>query len=102
MQHIFEEVTSKPHCEVKLDSWDGEAGQLLSYYDGWLAELDTESSRTGHRLKKNWPIEKILKKCESLDDLENQVGKTWKKKSDIHGALIEFIHNQRKFNDTQR
>ena len=102
MQHIFEEVTSKPHCEVKLDSWDGEAGQLLSYYDGWLAELDTESSRTGNRLKKNWPIEKILKKCESLDDLENQVGKTWKKKSDIHGALIEFIHNQRKFNDTQR
>lgn len=102
MRRIYEEISDKPHREMKLDPWDKEAGQLLSFYDGWLAELDTESSRIGNRPKKNWPIEKILKKCESLDDMENQVDKTWKKRSDIHGALIEFIHGQRSSHDTQR
>lgn len=102
MRRIYEEISDKPHREMKLDPWNEEAGQLLSFYGGWLAELDTESSRIGNRPKKNWPIEKILKKCESLDDLENQVDKTWKKRSDIHGALIEFIHSQRSSHDTQR
>ena len=102
MRRIYEEISDKPHREMKLDPWNEEAGQLLSFYGGWLAELDTESSRIGNRPKKNWPIEKILKKCESLDDLENQVDKTWKKRSDIHGALIEFIHGQRSSHDTQR
>lgn len=100
MRRIYGEISGKSHR--KTNPWFDREEFLNEIWPELYETLDTESSRIGNRPKKNWPIEKILKKCESLDDLENQVDKTWKKRSDIHGALIEFIHGKRSSHDTQR
>lgn len=102
MRHIYEEVSDKPHCETKTNPWRGQKEQIIEAWPDLYEELDTEDSRMSSRPKNNWGIEKILGKCNSIDDWEKQVGKTWKKKSDIYQAHIEFINGQRKFNDTQR
>ncbi len=102
MRHIYEEVSDKPHCETKTNPWRGQKEQIIEAWPDLYEELDTEDSRMSSRPKNNWGIEKILEKCNSIDDWEKQVGKTWKKKSDIYQAHIEFINGQRKFNDTQR
>ena len=99
MRRIYEEISDKPHCETKTNPWREQKELILGEWPDLYEIRDTEDSRTASRPKKNWPIEKILKKCNSIDDWKNQVGKTWKKKSDIY---LEFINGQRKFNDTQR
>ena len=102
MRRIFEEISDKPHFETKTDPWREQKELIIGAWPDLYEMRDTEDSRTASRPKKNWPIEKILKKCNSIDDWEKQVDKTWKKKSDIYQAHIEFINGQRKFNDTQR
>lgn len=102
MRHIYEEVSDKPHFETKTNPWRGQKEQIIEAWPDLYEEFDTEDSRMSSRPKNNWGIEKILEKCNSIDDWEKQVGKTWKKKSDIYQAHIEFINGQRKFNDTQR
>lgn len=102
MRRIYEEISDKPHFETKTDPWREQKELIIGAWPDLYEIRDTEDSRTASRPKKNWPIEKILKKCNSIDDWEKQVDKTWKKKSDIYQAHIEFINGQRKFNDTQR
>ena len=102
MRRIYEEISDKPHCETKTNPWREQKELIFGAWPDLYEIRDTENSRTASRPKKNWPIEKILKKCNSIDDWEKQVDKTWKKKSDIYQAHIEFINGQRKFNDTQR
>lgn len=102
MRRIYEEISDKPHFETKTDPWREQKELIIGAWPDLYEIRDTEDSRTASRPKKNWPIEKILKKCNSIDDWKNQVDKTWKKKSDIYQAHIEFINGQRKFNDTQR
>lgn len=102
MRHIYEEVSDKPHFETKTNPWREQKELIIEAWPDLYEELDTEDSRKGSRPKNNWTIEKILKKCNSIDDFEKQVEKTWKKRSDIYSALLEFINDQRKFNDTQR
>lgn len=99
MRRIYEEISDKPHCETKTNPWREQKELIIGEWPNLYEIRDTEDSRTASRPKKNWPIEKILKKCNSIDDWKNQVDKTWKKKSDIY---LEFINGQRKFNDTQR
>ena len=102
MRHIYEEISDKPHFETKTNPWREQKELIIGAWPDLYEIRDTEDSRTASRPKKNWPIEKILKKCNSIDDWKKQVDKTWKKKSDIYQAHIEFINGQRKFNDTQR
>ena len=102
MRRIYEEISDKPHFETKTDPWREQKELIIGAWPDLYEIRDTEDSRTASRPKKNWPIEKILKKCNSIDDWEKQVDKTWKKKSDIYQAHIEFINGQRNFNDTQR
>lgn len=102
MRRIYEEISDKPHFETKTNPWREQKEQVIGAWPDLYEILDTEDSRTASRPKKNWPIEKILERCNSIDDWEKQVDKTWKKKSDIYQAHIEFINGQRKFNDTQR
>lgn len=102
MRRIYEEVSDKPHFETKTNPWREQKELIIGAWPDLYEIRDTEDSRTASRPKKNWPIEKILKKCNSIDDWKKQVDKTWKKKSDIYQAHIEFINGQRKFNDTQR
>ena len=99
MRRIYEEISDKPHFETKTDSWREQKESILEAWPDHYEIRDTEDSRTASRPKKNWPIKKILKKCNSIDDWKKQVDKTWKKKSDIY---LEFINGQRNFNDTQR
>lgn len=102
MRRIYEEISDKPHFETKTNPWREQKELIIGAWPDLYEIRDTEDSRTASRPKKNWPIEKILKKCNSIDDWKKQVDKTWKKKSDIYQAHIEFINGQRKFNDTQR
>lgn len=102
MRRIYEEISDKPHFETKTNPWREQKEQVIGAWPDLYEILDTEDSRTASRPKKNWPIEKILERCNSIDDLKNQVDKTWKKKSKIYLGLLELINGQRKFNDTQR
>lgn len=102
MRRIYEEVSDKPHFETKTDPWRELKEQIIGIWSDLYEIYDTEDSRTASRPKENWPIEKILMRCNSIDDFEKQVGKTWRKKSDIYPGLLEFINNQRISNDTQR
>ena len=102
MRRIYEEISDKPHFETKTNPWREQKEQVIGAWPDLYEILDTEDSRTASRPKKNWPIEKILERCNSIDDLKNQVDKTWKKKSKIYLELLELINGQRKFNDTQR
>ena len=102
MRRIYEEISDKPHFETKTNPWREQKEQVIGAWPDLYEILDTEDSRTASRPKKNWPIEKILERCHSIDDLKNQVDKTWKKKSKIYLELLELINGQRKFNDTQR
>ena len=102
MRRIYEEVSDKPHCETKTNPWREQKELIIGAWPDLYEIRDTDDSRTASRPKKNWPIGKILKRCNSIDDWEKQVDRTWKKKSDIYQAHIEFINGQRKLNDTQR
>lgn len=102
MRRIYEKISDKPHFETKTNPWRKQKELIIGAWPDLYEIHDTDDSRTASRSKKNWPIEKILKRCNSIDDWEKQVDKTWKKKSDIYQAHIEFINGQRKFNDTQR
>lgn len=102
MRRIYEEISDKPHFETKTNPWREQKEQIIGAWPDLYEIFDTEDSRTASRPKKNWPIEKILERCNSIDDLKKQVDKTWKKKSKIYLGLLELINGQRKFNDTQR
>lgn len=102
MRRIYEEISDKPHFETKTNPWRKQKEQVIGAWPDLYEIFDTEDSRTASRPKKNWPIEKILERCNSIDDLKKQVDKTWKKKSKIYLGLLELINGQRKFNDTQR
>lgn len=102
IRRIYEEVSGKPHFETKTNPWRGQKEELISAWPDLYEIHDTEDSRKASRSKKDWPIEKILERCNSIDDLKKQVDKTWKKKSGIYLGLLEYINGQRKFNDTQR
>lgn len=98
-EEIYEEKIREPHCETKTNPWHKQKELINGAWPDLYEIRDTEDSRRANRPKKNWPIEKILKRCNSIDDWKKQVDKTWKKKSDIY---LEFINGQGKFNDTQR
>lgn len=102
MRRIYEEVSDKPHFETKTDPWREQKELIIGTWPDLYEIYDTEDSRIASRPKENWPIEKILMRCNSINDFEKQVNKTWKKKSDIYRGLLEFINGQRISNDTQR
>ena len=68
MRHIYEEISDKPHFETKTNPWREQKELIIGAWPDLYEIRDTEDSRTASRPKKNWPIEKILKKCNSIDD----------------------------------